>query len=222
MFHPLEQLVKHIIDKLCEPRQWTPIMTGLVDIENIYIGQAMNAARKSKRYVSSVASISTFPEDEKYAEILNDPIGGQKIVGRYRVNVQIGIDQLHVLVQLPQIRTFNLILDELQSVIKLSSFQRLHTRIYLQTILGETEILVNSRPNFATERNIDYVGIPANPTRLSSVQRNGRFFLSIAIILALMVAGLGTFIAVDFLVLRRQLENDIRRSIQQNSIPPRA
>lgn len=130
---------------------------------------------------------------------------GSSTAGRYRVNIQIGSEQFHVVLRLPESRTFNYIMDELQLLFKLSEYQRVNTRIYLQTILGETEILVNSRPNYGTDRNIDYIGIPANPGQLPAVQRNGGVWLCFTIILLFVGATLSTFIGVEFFLLRPRL-----------------
>lgn len=133
--------------------------------------------------------------------------------GRFRVNVQIGLEQFHVVIQMPETRTFNYIMDELQPMFHLSEYQRFHTRIFLQTILGETEILVNSRPNYTTERHIDYVGIPLNPIRVSSVQRRAGSWRCLAIFMLIHVLALGAFLAVEFFVLRPRLVAAVRREV---------
>lgn len=147
---------------------------------------------------------------------------GISTAGRYRINIQIGSEQFHVVIQLQESRTFNYIMDELQPVFDLTEFQRANTRIYLQTILGETEILVNSRPNYGTERNIDYIGIPANPERLPSAQRNGGIWLCFTIIMLFVAAALVAFIGVEFFILRPRLIASTKLKLSSEGMPPLA
>lgn len=153
------------------------------------------------------------PSHTYYSEKVRSA-AGLGLAGRYRINVQIGTEQYHVTLHLPETRTFNEILDDLQPMFSLSEYQRMHTRIFLQTLLGETEVLVNSRPNYATERNIDYVAIPANLTgvRTNGAKRSSRSCKCLVVVLLLLILGLATFVAIDFLVLRPKLMAQTRRA----------
>lgn len=107
-------------------------------------------------------------------------------------------------------------MDELQPVLGLSDYQRIHTRIYLQTVLGETEVLVNSRPNYTTERNIDYVGIPDVPRLSQVVSSTSRLLLLSTGFMSLLAILLGIFIAIEFVILRPRIITLARLGVQFN------
>lgn len=137
--------------------------------------------------------------------------------GRQRVNVQLAGETLCVNMHLLELHTFNHVMDELGSLFKLTPYQRSQTRIYLQSKVGETEILVSSRPHYATTRGIDYVGIPANPVRLSRTQRHARLWLCLFLASFLALQVLTAFLVVEVVVLKpralRQVRQDRSREV---------
>ncbi|BFZ54214.1 hypothetical protein PYCC9005_001247 [Savitreella phatthalungensis] len=51
-------------------------------------------------------------------------------------------------------------MDAIQPALNLTEWQRRNARCYLETLRGETEVLVDSRPNYVTFKRIDYIGVP--------------------------------------------------------------
>ena len=142
----------------------------------------------------------------------------QPYSGRHRINLQIGTEQAYLNMHLPPSRSFNIIMDELQQVLQLSEYQRVHTRIYLQTVLGETEVLVNSRPNYTTERAIDYIGIPANPSNANMMTGGGTVWFWLSLFFFLVALALGLFLVVEFFVLRPRLVAVARAGVPVNPL----
>ncbi|ORY76596.1 hypothetical protein BCR37DRAFT_161281 [Protomyces lactucae-debilis] len=122
---------------------------------------------------------------------------------RHRINVQHAGETLCINLHLLELHTFTHIMDELEPLLKLTPYQRSHTRIYLQSKVGETEVLVSSRPHYATTRGIDYVGIPANPTpHMSRFQRRGRLWLCLFLLTLLALQAVSVLLVIELVILK--------------------